>query len=337
MNITTLGIDIAKRVFQLHGIDSNGEVVLKQKVTRDKLLSIISNLPKCLIGLEACGGSHYWAREFSKWGHTVRLMHPQFVKAYVKSNKNDALDAEAICEAVARPSMRFVPVKNIEQQDIQSIHRVRETLVKNRTQLANQIRGLLGEYGVVIPQGISYIRSELPIILENKDNKLSARALVLFRDLLEDFKTIDQKVKVYDNEIEIICKQDKACQRLTKVPGIGPLIATALVASISDGKTFKNGRELSAYLGLVPRQNSSGSKNKLLGISKRGDKYIRKLLIHGARSAMTRSKSLPKKLVEWINRLINNRGFNKACVALANKVARIAWVIINKKQEFYFA
>ena len=337
MNITTLGIDIAKRVVQLHGIDSNGEVVLKQKVTRDKLLSIISNLPKCLIGLEACGGSHYWAREFSKCGHTVRLMHPQFVKAYVKSNKNDALDAEAICEAVARPSMRFVPVKNIEQQDIQSIHRVRETLVKNRTQLANQIRGLLGEYGVVIPQGISYIRSELPIILENKDNKLSARALVLFRDLLEDFKTIDQKVKVYDNEIEIICKQDKACQRLTKVPGIGPLIATALVASISDGKTFKNGRELSAYLGLVPRQNSSGSKNKLLGISKRGDKYIRKLLIHGARSAMTRSKSLPKKLVEWINRLINNRGFNKACVALANKVARIAWVIINKKQEFYFA
>lgn len=334
MNITTLGIDIAKRVFQLHGVNGEGKVLLKKKVKREELLSTIANLSGCLIGMEACGGSHYWSREFSKFGHKVKLMHPQFVKPYVKSNKNDMLDAEAICEAVARPNMRFVPEKNMEQQDIQSIHRVRETIVKNRTQLSNQIRGLLGEYGVLIPLGIIYIRSELPIILENKNNKLSPRALTLFNDLLEDFKNIDKKVKSYDKEIEIICKQDKACRRLIKIPGVGPLTATALVSSISDGKNFKNGRELSAYLGLVPRQSSSGGKNKLLGISKRGDKYIRKLLVHGARSAMTCSKSVPKKLAEWVNKLKNNRGFNRACVALANKIARIAWVIIRKEQEF---
>ena len=282
MNITTVGIDLAKNVFQLHGVDHQGQITVQKKITRNKLPEFLANLPPCLIGLEACGGSHYWARKFSQMGHQVKLMSPQFVKPYVKSNKNDAVDAQAICEAVTRPTMRFVAPKTIEQQDIQSLHRIRSSFVKQRTALINQIRGLLAEYGIIIAQGIAQVRKKLPEILEDANNDLSFYGRQLFNELLSTLQDLDKKVDHYNQQVEIVCKNNEICQRLIKIEGIGALTATALVASIGDAQVFKNGREMSAFIGLVPKQHSSGGKTRLLGISKRGDRYLRCLLIHGA-------------------------------------------------------
>lgn len=292
MNIKVLGIDIAKNVFELHGLGIKG--IQKKRLSREKLPEYIAQLPPCKIGIEACGGSHYWARKFTAMGHEVKLMHPQFVKPYVKSNKNDSHDAEAICEAVQRPSMRFVGIKNIEQQDIQAIHRIRDRLVKERTALVNQIRGLLAEYGIVVSQGIANIRKKLPEILEDATNELSHLGRSLFNDLLNQLYNADQKVEEYDLRVKEICKANDACKRLISIPGVGVLTATAMVAVVGNANVFENGREMSAFLGLVPKQNSSGGKQKLLGISKRGDNYLRCLLIHGARSVVTRGK-LPEK------------------------------------------
>ncbi|AIK96211.1 IS110 family transposase [Candidatus Odyssella acanthamoebae] len=330
MTIKTLGIDIAKRVFQLHGVDVHGKTVLKKRVGRDQLLSVIANLPACLIGMETCSGSHYWAHQFQLYGHEVKLMSPQYVKPYVKTNKNDANDAEAICEAVTRPNMRFVPIKNKEQQDIQSLHRYRQRVVQQRTALANQIRGLLGEYGLVAPQGIGCLRKKLPQFLENQDNHLTNLALEIFSQLHQELLEADERVKVLDQRIAKVCQQNEACQRIRQIEGIGPLTATALVAAIGEVRNFKNGRHLAAWLGLVPRQYSSGNKKVLLGISKRGDRYLRTLLIHGARAFI----SLAKKHSDWLKELIKRCGKHKAYVALANKNARIVWALLAHQSEY---
>ncbi len=292
------------------------------------------DLHVCLIGMEACGGSNHWARTFIKLGHNVKLMSPQFVKPYVKSNKNDA---EAICEAVSRPNMRFVSVKSLEQQDIQSIHRVRSKLIQERTALVNQIRGLLSEYGIVFPKNIANIRKMLPKLLENAENELTFLARELFQDLYYELKEKDKKIKIYDKKIEAICDQNEVCQRVKEIEGIGVLTATALIATIGDASVFKNGREMSAWIGLVPKQHSSGGKDKLMGISKRGDKYLRYLLIHGARAAIFRCKNKDDKKSKWVANLIERRGMHKAIVALANKNARIAWALMAKNIEYKIA
>ena len=321
---TTIGIDIAKRIFQVHGVDKNGKTVLKKKLMRDQVLIFMANLPKCLVGMEACGGANYWAREISKLGHEVKLMAPQFVKPYVKTNKNDQADAEAICEAASRPNMRFVSIKSVEQQDILSIHRVRSRLVKNRTALANEIRGLLHEFGIIIPQGINKITAKLTEVLDSE--KLSPISQQTFCDLKEEFIENDKKVKDLENRLKIMAS------------------ATALIASIGNASCFENGRQLSAWLGLVPRQASSGGKEKLLGISKRGDIYLRTLLIQGARAVLntklrftTESQKTKKdysKFTQWMFNLRDRSGHNKTVVAVANKLARVVFAVLSSGNDY---
>jgi transposase len=328
MKITTIGLDIAKQVFQIHAADGEGRVVLRKRLRRNQLAAFFANLPPCVVGLEACCGAHYWVRVLNRCGHSIRLIAPQFVKPYVKSNKNDANDAEAICEAVSRPQMRFVAAKSVEQQDIQSLHRVRSRLIGSRTQLGNQIRGLLTEYGIVLPQHFSQLRRELPRVLEDATNELTALTRRLFTSLYDELLSLEEKIAALDDQIVVIHRASEPCQRIAAVEGIGPLTATALVAAISDGKAFKNGRQFAAWLGLVPKQHSSGGKTRLLGISKRGDTYLRTLLIHGARSVVYRAgrKTDPRSL--WIADKQRRLGTSKACVAVANKNARIVWSLI---------
>ncbi len=255
-------------------------------------------------------------------------------KPYVKSNKNDSQDAAAICEAVQRPSMRFVSIKNVEQQDILAIHRVRERLVKERTAMVNQIRGLLMEYGIVVAQGVLQIRKKLTSIIEDVGNELSSLGRELFRDLHLQLYAIDEKVSEYDKKIEKVCRENETCKRLTQVQGVGPLTATALVATISDAKVFKNGREMAAFIGLVPKQHSSGGKQVLLGISKRGDRYLRYLLVHGARAVISRRKYLPTKKDLWLKALEERRGRNRTTIALANKNARVLWAMMARQEDY---
>lgn len=262
--------------------------------------------------MEACGEAHYWARKFISFGHTVKLMSPQYVKPYVKTNKNDAADSEAICEAVIRSNMRFVPIKSEEQQDIQALHRIRSRLVQDRTALANQIRGLLQEYGIVIPQGISNLRKKLPDIISS-DKKLTSIGKELFADLYKQLMAVEESVHAYDARVHKIARESEVCQRLTQVQGVGPLTATALVGAVGDAKVFKSGRQMSAWLGLVPRQCSSGGKHVLLGISKRGDRYLRSLLIHGARASIRYISQKLDAVSKWLRALIQRRGHNKAC------------------------
>ena len=332
MNITTIGLDIAKNVFQLHGTDANGKTVLRKQLKRKQLLEFFANLLPCLIGLEACGGAHYWARELIKLGHDAKLISPQFVKPYVKGNKNDANDAEAICEAVGRPNMRFVPVKSVEQQDIQLLHRIRSGLLKERTALANRIRGLLTEYGIVIPKGISKLRQQLPDVLEDGSNQLTHTARSLFAELQQQLIQLDQQVVDYDQKIQNVYRDSPLCRRLAEIPGIGPLIATALLAALGDAKTFGSARQLSAWLGLVPRQDSSGGKPRLLGISKRGDVYLRTLLIHGGRSVVNAAAKKDDAQSRWVNELVKRRNANIAAVAVANKNVRIVWALLTKSE-----
>lgn len=322
MKITTIGIDLAKNVFQLHGVDARGKAMLKKPLQRHQVLPFFTNLGPCLIGLEACGSAHHWARKLQTMGHAVRLMAPQFVKPYVKTNKHDAADAEAICEAVARPNMRFVPLKTAESQAILAVHRARQGFVKARTAQANQIRGLLSEFGIVIPQGISNIGKRLPSILEDAENDLPDVFRQLLARLGDHLKELDRQVEELEIQIQTWHRQNDASRKLEKIPGIGPITASALVASIGDAKNFENGRQLSAWLGLVPRQHASGGKPVLLGISKRGDVYLRTLLIHGAR-AVVRVAERQADTDTWLKRLLGRRNKNVAAVALANKNARI--------------
>ena len=332
--ISVVGIDLAKQVFHLHGVNEQGYTVIRKRMNRKQLVDYMSNLQPCLVGMEACGGSHDWARKLIAMGHDVRLISPQFVKPYVKSNKNDEVDTAAICEAVQRPDMRFVPIKSIEQQDIQSLHRARSLSVSHRTAQANQIRGLLMEYGVVIPKSMASLRQGIPDILEDGDNALTPMFRGLLYGLWEEFIRLDKRVTKYDVQIKQLSEQSEVCKRLMEIPGIGPMVSTALVASVADAKAFKSGREMSAWLGLVPRQHSTGGKPRLLGISKRGDVYLRKLLIHGARSALRWADKKQDKRSRWVCELANRRGQNIAAVALANKTVRTAWVLMSKDEVY---
>jgi transposase len=334
MNLTTIGLDISKNVFQIHGADAEGRPLLRRRLRRGQVGPFFANLAPCVVGLEACCGSHYWSRVLSRSGHSVRLIAPQFVKPYVKSSKNDTNDAEAICEAVSRPHMRFVPAKSVEQQDIQSLHRVRSRLVSSRTGLANQIRGLLAEYGIVLPQHLSQLRCGLPLALEDATNELTAFSRRLFASLYDELLSLGEKIEAIDRQIWAVYQASEACQRIAAVEGIGPLIATALVAAISDGRSFKNGRQFAAWLGLVPRQHSSGEKVRLFGITKRGDSYLRTLLIHGARSVVYRAGRKTDRRSLWIADKQRRLGTSKACVAVANKNARIAWSLITHEEPY---
>jgi transposase len=332
MKITTVGIDLAKTVLQVHGVDEHGKAVVRRQLKRKDVLRYFANLPPCLIGMEACGSAHDWARKLMGFGHEVRLMAPQFVKPYVKTNKHDAADAEAICEAVSRPNMRFVPIKTAENQAVLSLHRARAGFVKARTAQANQIRGLLAEFGIVIPQGIGQIGKRMATLLEDSENGLPGLMRQLLERLHEHLKGLDRQVNELEAQIQAWHRDNEASRRLAEIPGIGPITASALVASIGDGKSFANGRQLSAWLGLPPRQHSSGGKAILLGMSKRGDVYLRTLLIHGARSVIRHVENQAGD--GWLKRLLGRRNRNIGAVALANKNARRVWALLAHDREF---
>ena len=334
MKITTVGIDLAKSVFQVHAVDERGRAVLRKQLRRDQMTAFFANLPPCLIGMEACASAHHWARTLQRFGHTLRLMAPQFVKPYVKTNKNDVADAEAICEAVGRPNMRFVPIKSVEQQAVLALHRVRQGFVRARTAQGNQIRGLLGEFGLIMPKGIVNVAKRVPVLLEDAGEELPALFGQLIERLTDHLKELDRQVDELETQIKAWHRSSELSRKLEKIPGIGPLGASALVASIADANSFNNGRQLSAWLGLVPRQDSSGGKPKLLGISKRGDVYLRTLLIHGARSAIQAAQRKTVNTNAWLAGLLNRRHPNIAAVALANKNARTVWPLLAHGWEF---
>jgi transposase len=334
MQVTTVGLDIAKAVFQVHGADAQGRPVLKRKLARGKVLEFFANLPRCTVGLEACGAAHHWARELARLGHEVRLMPPQYVKPYVKTNKHDAADAEACCEAVQRPGMRFVPAKGEDQQCLLMLHRVREQLLKQRTATINALRAHLAEFGIVAARRQAGLRELLVVVGDLEDRRLPLLARELLRGLVEHLRSLEDRTADLDRRLVEAARDDAACARLTAVPGVGPVIATALVAAAGNARTFTSGRHLAAWLGLVPRQRSSGGKERLLGISKRGDGYLRRQLMHGARALVRVSPGREGKLWAWINGLLARRPFNVAVAAVANKLARILWVLLSRGETY---
>jgi transposase len=336
MKLIRVGVDLAKNVFQVHGVDRNEKAVWRRKLARDAWLKVLLETvePSCEIGMEACGGAHHWARRLQAHGFKVKLVAPQFVKPYVKSNKNDANDAEAICEAMSRPHMRFVSVKTVAQQDIQAVHRIRAELSKQRTAKANQIRGLVAEYGLVAPKELVHLRRALPCWLEDAENGLSERFRRLLHGLWGDLQALDARMAELDREIGAIAQSDPAARRLQQLRGVGPIIATALLAAVGTGEQFANGRQMSAAFGLTPRQSSSGGKERLLGISKRGDTYLRVLLIHGARSVIRTSKDKDDRLSQWVTRLAARSHPNVAVVAMANKTTRMAWAMLKNGTNY---
>ena len=333
--IQFVGIDLAKRSFHLYAVDGEGREVLSRKLTRGRLSAVVARLAACTIAMEACGSAHHWARLFRTFGHEVRLIAPQFVKPYVKSNKNDAADAEAICEAAQRPSMRFVAVKTVEQQDIQGIHRMRSLAVQQRTAQINQIRGLLLEYGIEVAQGRAALQRRLPEILEDADNGLSARFRAELHGLAEELRHLNERVAHYDEQLEQIAQADAQARALMTIPGIAAKGATALLAAVGeDPRLLKNGRGLAAWLGLVPRQHSTGGRDRLLGISKRGDVYLRNLLIHGARAVLRCVERKEDRTSRWATALKARRHTNIAVVAMANKIARIAYAVMTTGKPY---
>ena len=334
MDITTVGLDVAKQVFHVHGIDTRGQVRVRKQLRRKEMMAYFTHLPACTIGLEAGSSSHYWARQLSGLGHTVKLMAPQFVRPYVKTNKNDARDAEAICEAVTRPTMRFVPIKTVEQQAMLAVHRARQGFVKARTAQANQLRSLLAEFGLVVPQGIAALLRAVPAMVSDDENGLLESVRHLFTRLLGHIQELDRQVTELEEQITQWHKKDERSRKLEKVPGIGPLTASALVATIGNARGFHNGRQLAAWLGLVPRQYSTGGKTRLHGISKRGDVYLRTLLIHGARSVLRFAARHTDPTTTWLKNVQARRNANIAAVALANKHARMVWALLAHDREY---
>ena len=328
MKVTRIGLDIAKQTFELHGVDQRGRAVLRKTLRRERMLEFFTQLEPCEVALEACGGAHYWHRELSKLGHTVRLVPANKVKPYVDGNKNNAHDAAAICEASSRPSMRFVEPKTVAQQDLQALHRVREVAVHHCTLLANHMRGLLLEYGVTVGRGYPALHRALPELLGDDEQRLSRLLKQLLAQQWRMLKLHQKQVQTYDRRINCIARGETSCSALLKIEGIGPITATALVAAAGKGHQFKNGRHFSAYLGLVPGHSNTGNKTVMLPITRCGNRYLRTLLIHGARSALyaARNKDNPRSL--WLQRLKARRGYNVAAVALANKNARIAWAVL---------
>jgi transposase len=325
-----IGLDLAKSVFQVHGVDAHGKAVVAKRLRRDAVLAFFANLPPCVVGMEACAGSHFRAREIARLGHTVRLMAPQYVKPYVKRQKNDRADAEAICEAVQRPSLRFVPVKTKQQQGTLAIHRVRETLVAQKTQLINALRAHLAEFGIIAPQGAGKVSQLTAVLADLEDTRVPALARSALQGLVDQLHDTERRVEELDARLVRQARENEVCQRLTTIPGIGPITATALTATIGDATVFESGRHLAAWLGLAPRQHSSGGRERLGGISKAGDGYLRRLLVHGARAVMRwQGKTSP-----WLAGLLKRRPFNVAVVALANKLARIAWAVMARGEDY---
>lgn len=331
MTLQMLAIDLGKQSFHLYGIDTDG-VIISKKVSRAKLIEAVNSLGPMKIAMEACASAHYWGRQWLAAGCVVQLINPRFVKPFAKGSKNDAVDAEAIFEAAMRPTMRFVPVKSIAQQDLQSLHRARERLICERTAVINHTRGLLAEYGIVLPQGPWRFATQAPIAIANAD--LSDLAREIFSDLLTQLSDLNRRVEKLDEKIMTICRESEVCRRLAKLPGVGPVIATALIAAVDDGRHFHSGRELAAWIGLVPRQYSTGGKPRLGGIGRRANHYLRRQMIHGARAVVSRLSKHNDHRSEWLKALVARRGFNRTIVALANKTARIAWVMLTRKEEY---
>lgn len=327
--ITTVGIDLAKRVFAVHAVDGSGRVVLRRKVGREQLVELVARLPPCRIGMEACSGAHAWAREFLPYGHQVKLMAPRFVTPYRKSGKNDGNDAEAICEAVSRPNMRFVPVKSVEQQALLVLHRTRQGFITERTALINRIRGLLTEFGVILPQGPEAVRRQA--LSRAEVLPLLARRMV--EDLRLHLRLLDERIAAYDRELDTCARQSEAARRLMQIRGLGPLTALAIVATVGDARDFVSGRQFTAWLGLTPRQHSSGGKTRLGHITKRGDAYLRGLLVQGARAVLHTAQRHPDRLSQWALALRARRGYRRTLVAIAAKNARIAWALLSKNQS----
>ena len=336
MKLSRIGIDLAKNVFQIHGVDRHGKTMWKRRLKRNQWLQAVSDKagPGCVMGMEACAGAHHWARQLQSRGYSVRLIPPQYVKPYVKSNKNDANDAEAICEAMSRPNMRFVAVKSIEQQDIQATHRIRAELMTQRTAKANQIRGLVAEYGLVAPLSLRALRAAIPCWLEDAKNGLTGHFRKLLHGLWADLVPLDDRVLELDREIARLANSNEVTKRLQQLRGVGPMVATALVATVGNARQYHRGRQMAAALGLTPRQHSSGGKNRLLGISKRGDVYLRALLIHGARAVVSQAKHKDDRLSRWVTNLATRRHPNVAAVALANKTARMAWAMLRNETDY---
>lgn len=334
-NVTLLTVDLAKNIFQLYGADAYGKAVIKKRISREKLPQFIANLNPCNIYMEGCGSANYWGRQFKKFGHKVKLINPKYVKPYVKRNKNDKNDSIAIASAARDPEMRFGEVKTEEQQDIQSTHRIRSQLISQRTALANMIRGLLAEYGIIIAKGVEHVRKYLPIILGINEHNLNYLMLINIQELYDNLTRLDEKIERYNRLIAHIFEKNEVCKRLAEIPGVGKLGATILAAVLgNNGAGFKNGRHFAAFLGLTPRQHSSGCKERLLGISKGGDTYIRSLLIHGARAVMFWADRKKDRRSIWVKCLMLRRGKNKAAVALANKIARTAWALSRWNEEY---
>jgi len=336
MNLSRAGVDIAKSVFHVHAVDRHQKPGWQAKLKRGEWLDALCKhlAPDAEVGMEACASSHHWARKLQQRGFRVKLIAAQFVKPYVKSNKNDRVDAEAICEAMSRPGMRFVAVKSVAQQDMQAAHRIREELVGQRTAKANQIRGLVGEYGIVAPTGIQQLRCALAQWLEDAENELTEGFRVLLADLSEDLRYLDERIAKLDESIACDVRNDPVACRLLELRGVGPLTASALAGALGDGKSFTKGRDFAASLGLTPRQHSTGGKDRLLGISKRGDAYLRKLLVHGARAVLRHAKDRDDGLSQWLKALTARKHVNVATVALANKTARVAWAIVRNDMAY---
>jgi transposase len=334
MEIRTIGIDLGKTVFHLVGVNVRGEVVVRKKCSRLQLLRFTSNLRECLIGIEACGGSHFLGRALREQGHDVRLMPAQYVKPYVKTNKNDYIDAEAIAEAVTRPSMRFVPIKTDDQLDLQSLHRVRERWVGRRTAVINQIRGLLLERGITVLKGRRHIEQSLPGILEDPDNKLSGALRVLLTELRLEMQYLHRQIEESDKLIVRIANELEPCRRLVAIPGIGPVIATATIAAIGNGAAFRKGRGFAAWLGVVPGEHSTGGKQKLSDTSRRGNKYLRKLFVQGAHTVLQQRMKQVTALSAWLAQLTTRKRIQVAAVAMANKMARMVWAVLSKGEAY---
>ena len=328
--ITTIGLDIAKSVFQVHGIDAAGQVLIRRQLKRRYVLPFFQKLPPCLIGIEACASSHHWSRELQALGHTVRLMPPAYVKPYVKRQKNDATDAEAICEAVTRANMRFVPTKTPEQQSCLMLHRTRHLFIRQQTAVINAIRAHLAEFGIVAPVGRNGVEQLLNIVADSTDKRLPDVARVCIAALGAQLRMLKVQILNFDRQIMAWHQSNEASKRLDQIPGVGPVLATALVASVADPKAFRSGRDFSAWIGLVPEQNSSGGKDKLGGISKRGDRYLRSLFTTGALAVIRYAKIHGTKHRPWLTALLARRPTKVAAIALANKIARMAWAMMAK-------
>jgi transposase len=334
MELHAIGIDLGKTLFHLVGVDATGNVVVRKRCSRTNLLAFTGNLRVERIGMEACAGAHFLGRALREQGHDVRLMPAQYVKPYVKTNKSDYIDAEAIAEAVQRSNMRFVPIKTEEQLDLQAVHRVREHWVRRRTAVVNQIRSLLLERGLTLPKGRWHVDQELPGILEDGDLNLSGSFRALLAQLKLELDQLSARIKSMDAVIEQTVAENEACQRLTTIPGIGPVTATALVAAVGNASSFRRGRDLAAWIGMVPREYSTGGRQRLLGISKRGNRYLRRLFVQGARVVLQYSHRQAPGLSNWLAQLLDRAHQNVVIVALANKLLRMAWVILCKNEIY---